>query len=88
MMRYFYIICVVIFANFSSAQDVRIADFGGLADDNKCDIVAFKSALSHCKKIGAKRLILDSGVYEFHIDNPQKQIAIMVENIPNFSIFY
>ena len=85
-MRYFYAVCIAIFANFSFAQDVKIADFGGLPNDNKCDILAFESALSHCKKVGAKRLILNSGVYEFHIENPEKQVAILIEDMPNFSI--
>ena len=70
----------------SVAQNVRVADFGGIANDGKCDIVAFRSAIEHCKKIGAKRLLLDAGVYEFFVKNPEKQIAINVVGIPDFSI--
>ena len=79
-------VCLAIFANLSFAKDVRIADFGGIPNDNKCDMRAFELALSHCKKIGAKKLVLEKGVYEFHIDNPEKQIAVSIANISDFSI--
>ena len=60
-------------------------DFGAFPNDGKDDLPSIRSALAHAKKIGAKVLLFESGIYELHTPKGYTKELIFIDSMPNFS---
>ena len=61
-------------------------DFGAFPDDGKDDLPSIRSALAHAKKIGAKVLLFESGIYELHTPKVDKKELILLDGYHDFSL--
>ncbi len=62
-----------------------MADFGAIPNDGKDDLASIRAAIEHAKKIGAKGILFDSGVYELHVSENFKDELILLDSLPDFS---
>ena len=60
-------------------------DFGAFPNDGKDDLPSIRSALAHAKKIGAKGISFEAGVYELHTPKGYTKELIFIDSMPNFS---
>jgi len=70
------------------AQDkiVKVADFGAIPNDSKCDIAAVKRALDYAKTVKAKELVFDAGTYDLFVGDAGKNMAIDVQSMDGFTM--
>lgn len=50
----------------SNIDTLYLRDYGAIADDGIDDVRAVKKALADCKTLGAKKLVLEKGQYDFY----------------------
>src|SRR5690606_19810655 len=69
------------------AQDeiVKVADFGAIPNDGKCDITAIKRALDYAKTGKAKELQFELGTYDLFVGDASKNTAIDVAELNDFT---
>src|SRR5690606_31504112 len=82
------IIGIVIGIRSAQAHDriVKVADFGAIPSDGKCDIAAIKSALNYAQTVKAEELVFEAGTYDLFVGNAAKNIAIDVRSLDGFSM--
>lgn len=70
------------------AQDkiVKVADFGALPNDGKCDIAAIKKALNYAKTVKAEELVFDAGRYDLFVGDAEKNVAIEIIGFNDFTL--
>ena len=66
-----------------SASTVKVSDFGAVPDDGKCDIAAIREAIKYAKETGATRIQFESGTYDLFVEDPSKDIPIIINSHPN-----
>lgn len=68
------------------AQDkiVKVADFGAIPNDGKCDIAAIKRALDYVKTVKAEELVFDVGTYDLFVGDASKNMAIEIVQYIDF----
>lgn len=89
-----YFIRLLIFCALASAssishatgETVRVSDFGAIPNDGKCDMEAVAKAVKYAKKISAKKIVFDAGVYEFDVGDPEKKTAIVLDGMENLEV--
>lgn len=82
------VIGMIIGIHAAQAQDkiVKVADFGAIPGDGKCDIAAIKRALDYAKTVKAKELRFDAGTYDLFVGDAGKNMAIDVQSLDGFTM--
>lgn len=86
MQKKLYILISFSLALCAGAQTVKVADFGAIPNDGKCDKHAVRMAYQHAKQTKAKELVFDKGTYDFEIDDPTKEAALDLFEFENFCV--
>ncbi len=77
---------LVVIVHTVQAQDkiVKVADFGAIPNDGKCDIAAIKRALDYVKTVKAEELVFDVGTYDLFVGDASKNMAIEIVQYNDF----
>lgn len=83
-------VCIALLVSMGQmahAQDkvVKVADFGAIPNDGKCDIAAIKRALDYAKTVKAEQLLFDAGTYDLFVGDASKNTAIEVAELSGFT---
>src|SRR5690606_9288985 len=83
-----FIALFVSMGQMAQAQDkiVKVADFGAILNDGKCDIAAIKRALDYAKTVKAEQLLFDAGTYDLFVGDARKNTAIDVQLLDGFTM--
>jgi len=82
-----FFMCADLGAAEAALQNVvRVADFGAVANDGKCDKDAIEKAVKHAKDTGAHALIFEAGVYDLKSKSLRAASPLRFENMDDFSV--
>lgn len=65
---------------------VNVSDFGAIPNDSICDRVAIRKALQYSRKIGAKQLVFEEGIYDLFVGDASVTVGITVEYFNGFTM--